>query len=147
MRRATLCLLAVVGFSGCGGADDGGVTTAPTPSGGGADVLFPGSCDSGLAQEPASVVVTCADQGITVENIQWQAWGAETATGNGTAQVNDCKPDCVAGALKTYDAAQLELTAIKDCGGRPQYTALRLSFADAAPPGFGSSLSESFPCA
>jgi hypothetical protein len=148
MRLATLCLLAVAGLAGCGGGtNDQGVTTAPTPSGGGSDVVFPGNCDSGLTQEPSSVVVTCADQGITVEGIQWQAWGADTASGNGTAQVNDCKPDCVAGTVKTYDAAQLELTAIKDCGGHPQYTALRLSFNGQAPPGFGKSLSENFPCA
>jgi hypothetical protein len=147
MPRRILCLLVAAGFAGCGSANDQGVTSAPTPSGGGADVVFPGNCNSGLAQEPSNVVVTCADQGITVEGIQWQAWGADTATGNGTAQVNDCQPDCVAGTVKKYDAAQLELTAIKDCGGHPQYTALRLSFEGQAPPGFGKSVTESFPCA
>jgi hypothetical protein len=147
MRRPMLCLLAAAALAGCGGTNDSGVTTAPTPSGGGADVVFPGNCNSGLTQEPASVVVACADQGITVEGIQWQAWGADEAIGNGTAQVNDCNPDCVSGSLKSYDAAQLKLSAIDSCSGHPQYTSLELSFTDQAPPGINKPLSEKFPCA
>ncbi len=149
IRAATVALAALAAFAipACGDDDSGEQTSAPeSTTGAGTEVVFPGNCTSGFSQEPPSVVVTCADSGITVANIQWQAWGAETAEGNGTAHVNDCDPDCVAGEIKAYDAAQLTLSAIEDCGSTSQYTRLELSFEGKAPPGSSNPLRERFPC-
>lgn len=146
MRHLGSLLIAAAAIGGCGGSGDEGVTTAPKPAQGDEDVVFPSDCASGLEAEPTSIVVSCADRGITVEDIEWQSWGAEEAAGNGTAQVNDCKPDCVAGKLNSYDGAELKLSGIVECDGTQQYSKLELSIEGAAPPGRSGPTRERFPC-
>jgi hypothetical protein len=132
---------------GCGDGDEesGVEDTAPKPTGA-TQVLFPSDCQNGYAEEPASVVVTCADSGVQVKDIQWQSWGAETATGNGTATVNTCDPDCASGTTDDYPEAQLRLTEIESCGSEQRYTKLELTFGGEVPPGSGTTVRESFPC-
>lgn len=144
----TSLVIGAAALAGCGDGDDesGASKTAPEPSAGTADVLFPIDCQSGFVEEPKSVVVTCADSGVQVTDIQWQAWGAETATGNGTAKVNVCDPDCASGSTQEFPEAELRLTAIDDCGSQERYTRLELTYGGETPPGSDPVLRENFPC-
>lgn len=150
MRLAiiTCALLVTLSLAACGDDDSGGDSSAPvTTAGGAGEVVFPSNCTTGLKPEPPSVVVTCADSGIAVSDLEWRSWGEAAAQGTGTAHVNDCDPDCVAGEIKTYDDAQVRLSAIKTCGSERQYTRLELSFAGPAPAGSAQRSRQSFPCA
>lgn len=50
-----------------------------------------------ISQKPEEVVLTCADGGISVQDIKWDIWRASGASGSGVHTVNQCKPDCVTG--------------------------------------------------
>jgi hypothetical protein len=144
---ALLAVLAAMALVACGDDDTDESTTSTATSGGaGSDVVFPSNCTSGATAEPASVVVTCADSGITVSELEWRSWGEETASGTGLAHVNDCDPDCVAGEITTYEDAQLTLSRVKDCDSARQYTRLELSYAGKAPPDASQRSRQRFPC-
>ena len=49
--------------------------------------------------KPDYITLTCADGGITVEEIKWQSWGIKEATGTGVYSENNCQPDCASGKL------------------------------------------------
>ena len=50
-----------------------------------------------ISQKPEEVVLTCADGGISVQDIKWDTWSASGASGSGVQTVNQCEPDCVTG--------------------------------------------------
>ena len=50
-----------------------------------------------IDQRPEEVTLTCADGGISVQDIKWDIWRASGASGSGIHTVNQCKPDCVTG--------------------------------------------------
>jgi hypothetical protein len=49
--------------------------------------------------KPDYITLTCADGGITVEEIKWQSWGVKEAIGTGVYAENNCQPDCANGKL------------------------------------------------
>jgi hypothetical protein len=50
-----------------------------------------------IIQKPEEVTLTCADGGISVQDIKWDIWRASGASGSGIHTVNSCDPDCVRG--------------------------------------------------
>ena len=50
-----------------------------------------------IDQKPEAVTLTCADGGISVQDIKWDKWRASGASGTGVHTVNQCDPDCVTG--------------------------------------------------
>jgi hypothetical protein len=50
-----------------------------------------------IDQKPEAVTLTCADGGISVQDIKWDIWRASGSSGTGVHTVNQCKPDCVTG--------------------------------------------------
>ena len=50
-----------------------------------------------IDQKPEAVTLTCADGGISVQDIKWNIWRASGSSGTGVHTVNQCKPDCVTG--------------------------------------------------
>lgn len=134
-------LLAAGVFAGCGDddSDDAGSSTDTA--------VFPSDCTSGHSEEPSSIVVTCADAGTTLSDVSWSSWGNDTASGTGTAEVNDCDPNCAAGSTKSYPDVSVELSAPEDCEGQRQYTELKLTYGSERPPGADASITEPFPCA
>ena len=50
-----------------------------------------------IDQKPEAVTLTCADGGISVQDIKWDLWRASGASGTGVYTVNQCDPDCVTG--------------------------------------------------
>jgi hypothetical protein len=47
--------------------------------------------------QPTSVILSCADGAIQLENLSWSRWGEPRAVANGTYVWNDCTPDCATG--------------------------------------------------
>jgi hypothetical protein len=118
---------------------------AAIPAGGATKVLFPSDCGK-PSYKPTSIVVACGDANNRVTKIRWESYGTKAASGRGTAKVNDCKPNCVSGKVKSYPAV-VTLTKPKNCGkGVMQFTKLLETFTRSRPSGLGKSLSERFPC-
>lgn len=150
MRRPTPLPLALIllplalALASCGGDDDGIQIELGS---GGKKLTFPSNCTEGLASRPSSVVVTCADAGTTVKGIKWSSWGKQTAAGIGTAEVNDCDPNCAAGETKSYPDAEVELSRPESCKSKRQYTRLELTYGEDRPKGAPPRIDERFPCA
>ena len=49
-------------------------------------------------QRPAEIMLTCADGGMVVTEINWQTWTQSGASGNGIYSENLCEPDCADGS-------------------------------------------------
>jgi hypothetical protein len=47
--------------------------------------------------KPATITITCADGGISVNKIKWSTWDKSGATGTGTFHENLCEPSCAEG--------------------------------------------------
>jgi len=48
-------------------------------------------------QRPESITLTCADGGMLVTDIEWNAWSITGASGSGTYSENICEPNCAEG--------------------------------------------------
>jgi hypothetical protein len=122
-----------LGLAACGGSS----TTTK--------VLFPPECGK-PTYKPSQIVVTCGDANTVVQRITWKSYGDKTASGSGTAVVNDCDPNCASGhPLKS--PATVALAKPKDCGkGVTQFTSLVMTYTGAKPGAAGSQISEDFPC-
>jgi hypothetical protein len=122
-----------LGVSACGGSSNK------------TKVLFPPECGK-PTYKPTQIVVTCGDANTVVQHITWKSYGDKTASGSGTAAVNDCDPNCASGhVLKS--PATVALANPKDCGkGVTQFTSLVVTYTGAKPGSAGSKTSEEFPC-
>jgi hypothetical protein len=69
--------------------------SAPTP-----EQILTWDCETAV-YKPESIIITCADGGIFVEKIRWNAWGLEGATGIGIYSENLCQPNCAEGKRVT----------------------------------------------
>jgi hypothetical protein len=56
--------------------------------------------------EPATVYIS-GDGSLWAKDIIWTGWGSPEATGHGTAEADDCQPDCAEG---TYSAHAVTIT-------------------------------------
>ena len=48
-------------------------------------------------QKPKSIMLTCADGGLYVDQISWKTWSKSGASGTGTFYENLCEPSCAEG--------------------------------------------------
>ncbi|HUB43263.1 MAG TPA: hypothetical protein VMA72_30790 [Streptosporangiaceae bacterium] len=51
--------------------------------------------------EPAELLMS-GDGTLYATGLTWSGWGAATATGHGTAEANNCQPDCAKGTLSAH---------------------------------------------
>lgn len=51
--------------------------------------------------EPASLLMS-GDGSLYAKDITWTGWGTATATGHGTAEANNCQPDCAGGTFSPH---------------------------------------------
>jgi hypothetical protein len=117
---------------------------ATSSAGGATKVLFPAKCEV-PTYKPRSIVVTCGDANTVLTKIVWDKWNSSSAAGEGTAKVNECKPNCAAGKFRNHPAS-VQLSKPKDCGRVTQFTKLVLLFEDAKAGSSGQKVSEKFPC-
>lgn len=58
-------------------------------------------CSKALTR-PKTVTLTCADAGVVLSKLSWSSFGGSAAKAKGQIAINTCKPNCAAGATKTY---------------------------------------------
>ena len=76
------------------------VTQSPSPTPTKSYAKLPGTwtydCEFPV-QRPAEIMLTCADGGMIVTEINWQTWTQSGASGTGIYSENLCEPDCADG--------------------------------------------------
>lgn len=85
-----------------------------------------------LSEDPATIVIACADGGIGLQDLHWTAWGATSATGTGTLWLNLCTPDCALGTIAHYRAEVTLSTVVRGTSG-PAFTQVSLVYPGASP--------------
>lgn len=79
--------------------------STPSPVDTGVQVY--GNCTT-PSVEPTEIVLTCADYGEVLEDLNWTSWTSTSATAVGTLVYNDCTPNCAQGHY--HDVADTEVT-------------------------------------
>jgi hypothetical protein len=110
---ALATLLAVLGLAATASA------TAPP-------VMFAGCASPEF--KPKDVLLACGDGNASFDVARWSRWTRQSAKAVGTASIDDCQPNCVAGHFHAYLAA-LILDRPRACHGKRRFTRLRLVFA------------------
>lgn len=64
-----------------------------------------GSCSESTMQTEPRVVYLSGDGSMYVTSITWAHWGTATVTGKGTAEADNCSPDCAQGTFHGHPAA------------------------------------------
>jgi hypothetical protein len=81
---------------------------------------------------PETVILTCADGGMTVQHVRWQSWKANLAIGAATVTANRCDPSCADGVFIDYPVTVV-LDRVVENGAGPQFTRLTAIYADRSP--------------
>ena len=85
---------------------------------------------------PTQIILTCADAGIFVNDLDWARWGGRRATGSGVLNVKRCDPDCAGGGVDRYPVG-VELYKIRksDCGTKRKrmYRNIALDYSTYSP--------------
>src|SRR4051812_24203986 len=130
--RATL-LIATAAIAAAGASAMAGAS-GPGAGAGGNRVLLVGNCAK-PEFKPASVILACGDASLGATNVVWSSWGKKSASGAGTGQLNDCKPNCAQGKTKT---APMSLRASKPqtcSNGKRVFSKLAYTWTSGAPVG------------
>ena len=80
-------------------------------------------------QKPELIIITCADGGRYVDEIQWSTWGKDSATGRGTLSENLCEPSCAEGQRDEV-LVNLRLSNLTEQNGKYYLRTLDISTAD-----------------
>lgn len=115
-----------------GSTPQGSTPPAPTGTTGVAADCNGPTTDTALSQEPATIVIACADDGIGLQDLTWTSWGATSATGTGTLWLNLCTPDCATGQFGHYPAS-VTLSSVVDSAKGPVFTVASLTYPGAGP--------------
>lgn len=75
------------------------------------------------AAEPRTFLVTQHDG---LSGLRWFHWGAWTATGRGTMEINTCQPNCATGRMRTLPDAMLQVRGVRVDQGRRYYRQYRI---------------------
>lgn len=86
--------------------------------------------------EPTQIVLTCGDNGVIAEDLQWSSWTASEAVAVGTLSYNDCAPDCADGHRQQISGDQITLTdPVNGASGQLVWSMVQ---EDPMPPGYQS---------
>jgi hypothetical protein len=99
------------------------------------EVVFPDADCKSSAAEPQEVILACADVNFVAKELSWNDWGDDVADAHGTAELNNCIPDCADGSFESYEI-RLIASAIATCpNGERRYTRLTFEFPGGSPLG------------
>jgi hypothetical protein len=101
-----------------------------------ARTLYP-NCASHLRYKPKSLILFCADAGVTAQRVRWYRWGAREARGASRyVYAKTCVPDCATGGVRRY-RARFVLRRVRTCAenGERVFTRLAVIFGRRHPPG------------
>ena len=80
--------------------------------------IFISECGYGYSQKPSSITLTCADGGIYLDNISYNSWNSNGATGKGIFNENTCDPDCATGKFSRVPVSITIVKPFKDANGK-----------------------------
>jgi hypothetical protein len=102
MKRAAvlIAILLSVFATGCASAPTRATDTAFTQPSAPQTVVV--NCLFKSQTRPSSFILTCADAGDVLADLQWVSWGTAAAFATGIEQINNCTPDCAAGKFINY---------------------------------------------
>ena len=137
-RLLRACVPAVALFAVLGG----GTAAAALPGTGAAAAALasPAVKDCGAGRSlvrPASMILTCADNGELADHLTWSRWGPALATAVGTVTWRVCTPNCA--DSKRWDSARADVTLAdpaREPGKRVLFTRLILHVIGWTPHGF-----------
>jgi hypothetical protein len=126
MRNRSLAIALLAAASIAGGAASTGAAT---------QTVVPRDCVH-EAVRPHQIIITCADANFVLTGLRWSHWGRRTATGTGSAKINDCKPFCAKGHFHKYPVS-VRLSSAHFCrsAGKTQFRRMRLTFTHKVPAG------------
>jgi hypothetical protein len=99
-----------------------------------------GHCE-GPQIEPSEIKLGCGKLMLT--GLDWSNWGSPAAIASGTAQLNDCSPNCEQGALHQFPVT-IALTRVTTCktDGQRRYQNLNVTYLR----GKHADFSSTYPC-
>lgn len=123
--------LATVGAVLLAGA--AGLAAAPSAQATGDPVII--DCAGKGVTTPKSIVVTCADAGVSINKIAWTSWDRAGARGTGVLAWNTCLPKtCVAGIVRKYPV-RITLSGLDSVPNVDAFTVIDVSFPKGGPAG------------
>ena len=92
-------------------------------------------CNNKPEVKPGTIVLACADDGLSLTHLHWTRWTSHGAAGRGTFWENLCIPDCAAGRVVHMPARVIlrGSAAVKGHPGDRQYTRLTAVFPHKRP--------------
>ncbi|MEV7725702.1 hypothetical protein AB0P15_13305 [Streptomyces sp. NPDC087917] len=92
-------------------------------------------CGSQGQVRPQDFLLACGDGNSRLVGLDWNTWGAKTATAVGTDMVNDCRPYCAAGRFRPFPV-EVTLANPKPWPAHPEmsrFTTVRLLYPKTVP--------------
>jgi hypothetical protein len=94
------------------------------------------NCGFNPVVAPSTIIITCADAGIGVQDLHWTSWTPNLASGHGTFWENICTPNCADGHRQYYPSLEV-LWGSATVKGHPsdrRYTKLTVIFTGSSRP-------------
>ena len=107
------------------------VSASSTSAGTAKSMQLP-DCAGRLGERPTSVILTCADAGVTATKLTWTGWGSPFSAGVGVASVNDCDPSCAEGHFHDFKIV-LIAEGRQSCSGSEAYAKVTYAFIGPSP--------------
>ena len=127
-RRALTVLAAATTVAGAALAMPAVATAAPTDT-------YIVNCAGKLVTKPSSIVITCADAGVSINKITWSSWNENAAKGKGTLAWNTCLPKtCVDGIVEKYKV-RITLGGVASGPEGTVFSQVQLTFPKGGPAG------------
>src|ERR1700750_2646903 len=122
------------------------VGVGPSATGAAVQTKVPRDCIH-EAVKPSHVLIACGDGSLFMTGIHWSRWARKSASGTGTAHLNDCIPFCAAGHFHKYKA-RIKLSSAHFCRKEQttQFRRLRLTWVNGTPPNTPSKISDPIGC-
>jgi len=124
VRSTAILLVACWPIAGCG--------ASPGPSRGLSSTRYVlctsavGNCRESTMRTEPHVMYLSGDGSLYAVRITWIHWGAATAIGKGTAEVNDCTPSCAEGTVHAHSAT-ITVSDLRAWRGSLAYTRVSVS--------------------
>ena len=85
------------------------------------------SCQGSASKVEPTTILLSGDGSLFVSAVTWTSWGAATAQGSGTLNVDGCAPNCAQGTLSRY-AATITVTGLTPYGnGKQAYATMTVT--------------------
>lgn len=131
IRRAIVALATVATVAGLSGLAMPAANAAPRTG-----IV---NCAGKVVTKPQEIVISCADDAVSITGIKWKSWTTNGAKGSGTLVWNTCLPEtCVAGIVQKYPV-RIVLGGLASAPGDPDiFSSVTVTFSKAAPAGLST---------